>query len=223
MRKTIAVSIISLSLMLSPIIANAAVSPTYYQHHYYTYYLYNLISKYQLINTGTNGNGNTNTVPPSGNNNSSGTSTTPSGSSTAPSGTSGGTMYSYTLSSDESYLASLVNQERSKSNLKSLTINTDLSYVAHLKAEDMLKNNYFSHTSPTYGSPFDMMSQFGIKYTMAGENIAENTSVLNAHNAFMNSSGHRANILNAGYTDVGIGIVKMPNGGIIAVEMFIAK
>ncbi|HZK37368.1 MAG TPA: CAP domain-containing protein, partial [Clostridia bacterium] len=79
---------------------------------------------------------------------------------------------------------------------------------AALKSRDMYDNNYFSHDSPTYGSPFDMMTKFGIKYSGAAENIAKNSSVAAAHNAFMNSQGHRDNILNPIYTHIGVGIYK---------------
>jgi len=77
--------------------------------------------------------------------------------------------------------------------------------VGQYKSRDMAVNGYFSHTSPTYGSPFDMMTSQGITYRMAGENIAKNISVKGAHTAFMNSPGHKANILNQGFGKVGLG------------------
>ena len=78
--------------------------------------------------------------------------------------------------------------------------------MAEDKAKDMYNNNYFSHTSPTYGSPFDMMKTYGISYTSAGENIAKGQkSPQEVMNSWMNSSGHRANILNAGYNQIGVG------------------
>lgn len=70
----------------------------------------------------------------------------------------------------------------------------EVQRVARIKAEDMVTNNYFSHTSPTYGSPFDMLKSFKISYKTAGENIAANSSNSGAVNAWMNSSGHKANI-----------------------------
>lgn len=82
----------------------------------------------------------------------------------------------------------------------------------------MYDNNYFSHDSPTYGSPFDMMTKFGIKYSGAAENIAKNSSVAAAHNAFMRSQGHKENILNPIYTHIGVGIY---NG--YYTQMFIRK
>src|SRR5690554_4335627 len=101
----------------------------------------------------------------------------------------------YQLSSDEQRMVNLVNTERQKAGLAPLKVDLDLSRVARIKSQDMRDNNYFSHTSPTYGSPFDMMRSFGISYRTAGENIALHSSVESAHNGLMNSDGHRANIL----------------------------
>lgn len=86
----------------------------------------------------------------------------------------------------------------------------------------MVKNNYFSHTSPTYGSPFDMLSKFGVAFHGAAENIALNSSVENAHAALMASEGHRTNLLNASYSYIGIGIAESPKG-IVFVQMFVKK
>lgn len=101
---------------------------------------------------------------------------------------------------------SLVNAERKKQGLNALTLSEKLTAVANEKARDMSVNNYFSHTSPTYGSPFQMMQQYGIRYKTAGENIAAGQATAEAvMRDWMNSSGHRANILNAEYTEIGIG------------------
>ncbi|WCK52388.1 CAP domain-containing protein [Aneurinibacillus sp. Ricciae_BoGa-3] len=114
------------------------------------------------------------------------------------------------LTQEEQQMLNLVNQERQKNGLAPLKANMQLVKMARVKAKDMIDNNYFSHQSPTYGSPFDMMKTFGISYQTAGENIAGNQTVSAAHTALMNSAGHRANILNGSFTQVGIGIV---NGG----------
>ena len=88
--------------------------------------------------------------------------------------------------------------------------------------EDMMKNGYFSHTSPTYGSPFEMMKTFGITYKSAGENIAKGQKTPAAvMNGWMNSSGHRANILNASYEQIGVGFCKDSSGVTYWVQMFI--
>ncbi len=69
-------------------------------------------------------------------------------------------------------------------------------------------NGYFSHTSPTYGSPFDMMRSYGVTYRYAGENIASGQrTAAQVMNDWMNSSGHRANILNQNFTKIGVGYV----------------
>jgi len=124
----------------------------------------------------------------------------------------------------EKEVFTLVNQERAKQGLAALKENVELSKVARTKSEDMAKNNYFSHTSPTYGSPFDMMKQFGITYTAAGENIAMGqptaTSVMNG---WMNSPGHRANILSKDFTEIGVGLAKNANGSIYWTQDFIGK
>jgi len=103
----------------------------------------------------------------------------------------------------------LVNKERAKENLAPLKLNTALTKVAQLKSEDMKNKNYFNHTSPTYGSPFAMMQQFGINYKYAGENIAKGQKTAEAVvTAWMNSEGHRKNIMNKNFTEMGLGYVK---------------
>ncbi|NOU99109.1 CAP domain-containing protein [Paenibacillus planticolens] len=99
----------------------------------------------------------------------------------------------------------LVNQERTKAGLSALSMNGTLSKMAMDKAKDMYNNKYFDHQSPTYGSPFDMMNAYGVTYNSAGENIAQGqTSPAEVMNQWMNSPGHRANILNSSYTQIGI-------------------
>ena len=102
-----------------------------------------------------------------------------------------------------------------------MQIDNELQNVARIKANDMVDNNYFSHTSPTYGSPFDMIKNFGISYKTAGENIAGNSSNRKAVNAWMNSEGHKANILNNSYNYTGLAVVNSPKYGKIYVQMFI--
>ncbi|WP_078543880.1 CAP domain-containing protein [Litchfieldia alkalitelluris] len=109
-------------------------------------------------------------------------------------------------SSFEDQVVKLVNQERAKQGLKPLTHRADLKNVAHKKAEDMINSNYFSHTSPNYGSPFQMLKTFGISYQSAGENIAKGQKTpQEVMNAWMNSPGHRANILKPEYDSIGVG------------------
>ncbi len=102
----------------------------------------------------------------------------------------------------------LVNEIRVSNGLGELVADEELSRVARIKSQDMKDNNYFSHTSPVYGSPFDMMKSFGISYKTAGENIARGQATPQAVvNGWMNSAGHRANILNASYNTIGVGYV----------------
>ncbi|MED1408834.1 CAP domain-containing protein [Bacillus paramycoides] len=116
------------------------------------------------------------------------------------------------LSEFEQRVVELTNAERTKQGLPALKIDTELSKVARIKSEDMQKNNYFDHNSPTYGSPFDMMKKFGISYKSAGENIAQGQRTPEeVVQAWMNSAGHRANILNSGFTHIGVGYVESGN------------
>lgn len=124
-----------------------------------------------------------------------------------------------TVQADE--VLRLVNQERSKQGLKALTLSDELTNVATIKAKDMRDKNYFDHTSPTYGSPFDMMQRFGIQYQSAGENIAAGQKTAQeVMDSWMNSSGHRANILNANYEQLGVGYVEGGSYGTYWVQMF---
>ena len=122
----------------------------------------------------------------------------------------------------EQQILSLVNKERSKQALSPLKLNWELSRVAKYKSQDMASKNYFSHTSPTYGSPFDMMKKFGISYKSAGENIAAGQKTpQEVMNAWMNSSGHRANILSSSFTELGVGKATGGSYGIYWTQMFI--
>lgn len=121
-------------------------------------------------------------------------------------------LLSSTVTSYESEVVRLVNIERANNGLKPLTMNWELSRVARYKSQDMLDKGYFSHTSPTYGSPFNMMKNFGISYRAAGENIAMGYKTPQAVvTGWMNSSGHRANILNSSFTQIGVGYVANGN------------
>ena len=127
------------------------------------------------------------------------------------------------LTSAEQQMLNLINQERAKAGLQPLQADAQLTKLARMKSQDMINKGYFSHNSPTYGSPFDMMKAYGVSYRTAGENIAGNQSVQAAHTALMNSSGHRANILNASYTHVGIGIVEGGPYGMMFTQMFVGR
>ena len=123
------------------------------------------------------------------------------------------------VSSFEEEVIRLVNDIRKQNGLSELRSNWELSRVARYKSKDMSEKKYFSHTSPTYGSPFEMISAFGISYRAAGENIAVGYKTPEAVvDAWMNSSGHRANILNKSFTAIGVGYV---SDGSYWTQMFI--
>ena len=159
--------------------------------------------------------------PTTGNN-----TTNTSGNSSSSSGTTNAnpnTDVANLLNSDEQEVFNLINKQRKQNGLSSLSINSEVQNAARIKAKDMVDKNYFSHTSPTYGSPFDMLKSFNISYKTAGENIAGNSSNSGAVTAWMNSPGHKANILNSSFNQTGIGVVSSPKYGKIYVQMFIGK
>jgi len=121
----------------------------------------------------------------------------------------------------EKEVVRLVNEIRVKNGLRELTYDWELSRVARYKSQDMKDNRYFSHTSPVYGSPFQMIKNFGISYRSAGENIARGYKTPQAVvDGWMNSSGHRANILSTSFTRIGVGYVADGN---YWTQMFISK
>lgn len=120
----------------------------------------------------------------------------------------------------EQRVVELTNVERAKQGLPALKMDNELSKVAKLKSQDIQSKGYFDHNSPTYGSPFDMMRQFGISYRSAGENIAKGQRTPEAVvNAWMNSEGHRKNIL-GNFTHIGVGYIE---NGSVWTQMFITK
>ena len=120
------------------------------------------------------------------------------------------------------------NAERASNGLGLLQIDAALVGIARSRANDMAANNYFAHTSPTGVTAFTLLSQAGYSYSMAGENIARNNypgsqTVATAMSGFMNSPGHRANILDGRYTRVGIGAVTGAAGMYYFAVVFAAK
>jgi uncharacterized YkwD family protein/spore coat assembly protein SafA len=124
----------------------------------------------------------------------------------------------------ENQVIDLTNQERIKNGLKPLAANWELSRVARYKAMDMRDKNYFSHDSPTYGDPFTMMKNFGVAYSAAGENIAAGQRTpQEVVQSWMNSPGHRANILSTKYTQIGVGYAQGGSYGHYWSQMFISQ
>lgn len=129
-----------------------------------------------------------------------------SGTGTGTGTTTGNSGSESTQSDFAAQVVKLVNAERAKAGLSALASDALLDKVAVAKVKDMSNNNYFDHQSPTYGSPFDMMKQFGVTYSYAGENIAKGQKTpQEVVTAWMNSEGHRANILNKNFTKIGVG------------------
>lgn len=112
----------------------------------------------------------------------------------------------------EKEVVRLVNVERAKYGIAPLTEDWELGRVARYKSQDMRDSGYCSHNSPTYGSPFTMIRNFGLSYRTAAENIAKGQGTpAEVVKAWINSSGHRANILNKSFTKIGVGYVKSGN------------
>ena len=124
----------------------------------------------------------------------------------------------------EQQVVNLVNAERAKAGLKPLTSDWELARVARFKSEDMRDNRYFDHNSPIYGTPFQMMKSFGINYRSAGENIAAGqTTAESVMQAWMNSPGHKKNILSPNFTHIGVGYAKGGSYGHYWTQQFMSK
>lgn len=147
----------------------------------------------------------------------------PSSSNTGNTGGSSQNTETSSMNANEKEVFDLINKQRTNNGLQALKVDDEVQRVARIKAQDMVDSNYFSHTSPTYGSPFDMLKSFKVSYKSAAENIAGNSSNSGAVTSWMNSSGHKANILNGNYTYTGIGVVSSSKYGKVFVQMFISK
>lgn len=127
------------------------------------------------------------------------------------------------LTDEEKELLNLINSERNKNNLPNLEIDESIQNIARLKAEDLVKNGYFSHTSPTYGTPFEMLKSHNISYKTASENIAGNSSISGAVESWLNSESHKKNILSNDYNYTGIAVVDSIAYGKIIVQFFVGR
>lgn len=123
------------------------------------------------------------------------------------------TIPTVTTTAQENEVARLVNVERARAGLQSLKLNWQLSRCARYKSADMASKGYFDHNSPTYGSPFTMMQNFGLRFSAAGENIAYGQRTpAEVMRDWMNSPGHRSNIMNRTYNEIGVGLAKNSRG-----------
>ena len=124
----------------------------------------------------------------------------------------------------ENEVVRLVNVERARAGLPPLTENWEVSRTARFKSQDFINRNYFAHNSPTYGTPFQMLNSFGIQFLAAGENIARGQrSPAEVMNSWMNSPGHRANILSPSFNQIGVGIARDSRGTLFWTQMFIRR
>lgn len=127
------------------------------------------------------------------------------------------------LSQDEQIFFNLINNKRIENNLPEFKLDENLLNIARLKAQDIIENKYFSHTSPTYGTIFEMLQQNNISYSSASENIARNINADSAIECLMNSESHRKNILSDNFNYTGIAVLNSIDYGKIFVEIFISK
>ncbi len=122
----------------------------------------------------------------------------------------------------EKQVFELVNKERANNGLGPLTWDWQAARVARTKSQDMIDKKYFAHESPTYGSPFKMMEKFGLKFSAAAENIAKGQNTAQAvMTSWMNSPGHKANILSKQTTHIGVGAAKDSGGTLYWTQMFL--
>lgn len=125
------------------------------------------------------------------------------------------------LTDEEQETLNLVNQYRKQNGLEELKALSNLQEVAKIKANDLVKNKYFSHNSPSLGTPFEMLEQNGVKYTVAGENLAGNMNPEKAVEAWINSTPHRENMLESKFEYTGICVIESPVYGKVFVQLFI--
>lgn len=133
------------------------------------------------------------------------------------------TVSNITLSQDEQIFFNLINNKRIENNLPEFEIDETLLNIARLKAQDIVENKYFSHTSPTYGTIFEMLQNNNISYSIASENIARNINADSAIESLMNSESHKNNILSKDFNYTGIAVVNSVDYGKVFVEVFVAK
>jgi uncharacterized protein YkwD len=124
---------------------------------------------------------------------------------------------------DELDFLNSINLERQKYGLQDLIIDSELENIARLKAKDLVENNYFSHTSPTYGTLYQMLDSSNITYKTASENIAGNSSLEGAINALMNSDSHKGNILSNSFNYTGVAVINSASYGKIFVQIFVGN
>ncbi len=134
-------------------------------------------------------------------------------------GTSGGPGTDADLLTQAEQVVRLVNEERAKAGLSAVQMQTDLTQAANIRAKEIKQQ--FSHTRPDGRSYSSVLTDQGISYRMSGENIAYGQKDANVvMEGWMNSSGHRANILNGNFTKIGVGLYEDESGVKHWVQLF---
>ena len=139
------------------------------------------------------------------------------------SGVTSAVPQSASVQREEQRAFELLNADRRANGLAALAWNPQLAELARDYGQDMLSRDFFSHDNPEGQSPFDRMRARGITFRYAGENLASNGSVEAAESAFMDSPGHRANILNSHFNKVGIGVCRGNDGSVYVIQEFIGN
>jgi uncharacterized protein YkwD/uncharacterized membrane protein required for colicin V production len=120
----------------------------------------------------------------------------------------------------EEMLFALINHERALAGLPSLQPDQGLADVGRLHGREMFALGFFGHTSPTSGDPVDRLTAAGLDFRLSGENLALAPSAEHAHEGLMNSPPHRANILNPGFSRVGIAVLRSEDHGLMVTQEF---
>lgn len=120
----------------------------------------------------------------------------------------------------ESQMFAMVNAERKKRGIAELTWEPKIVPVSRAHARDMWERNYFSHYSPEGKDVGDRLDKSGVRYGVAGENLALAPTLQSAHTGLMNSEGHRENILNPEFKKIGIGVIDNGYYGKMFVQVF---
>ena len=117
----------------------------------------------------------------------------------------------------------IVNEERRKVGLNPLAYDEQITYAATQRSYEMAEYQYFAHARPNGDSCFTVMDEYNVSWRMVGENIASGyTTPEQVMTGWMNSQGHKENILTSGYTKIGVGIAANSYGRLYWTQLFAA-
>jgi len=120
----------------------------------------------------------------------------------------------------EQRIFELTNERRAENGVRALVWSEDIAVVARAHSQDMVDRNYFDHNTPEGITPFQRLTIGGVSYSTAGENIATSATAELIMNAWMNSPGHKANILNSSFGKLGVGVATSSKYGLMATQNF---